>query len=96
MDEVQNQEEVKTEETTEQPAEGLMSNATLEKEETTQDEGMATKSADQVVEGEDLENVEFERPDYFPEKFWDKKDGPDVEGIAKGYTELEKAFHKKK
>ena len=95
MDEVQNQEEVKTEETTEQPAEGLMSNATLEKEETTQDEGMATKSADQVVEGEDLENVEFERPDYFPEKFWDKKDGPDVEGIAKGYTELEKAFHKK-
>jgi|TARA_A100001388_G_C28766772_1_gene501207 hypothetical protein len=95
MDEVQNQEEVKTEEITEQPAEGLMSNATLEKEETTQDEGMATKSADQVVEGEDLENVEFERPDYFPEKFWDKKDGPDVEGIAKGYTELEKAFHKK-
>ena len=70
MDEVLNQEELKTEETTEQlaeqPAEGLMSNATLEKEETTQDEGMATKSADQVIEGEDLENVEFERPDYFP------------------------------
>ena len=99
MDEVLNQEELKTEETTEQsaeqPAEGLMSNATLEKEETTQDEGMATKSADQVVEGEDLENVEFERPDYFPEKFWNKKDGPDVEGLAKGYVEVEKAFHKK-
>ena len=95
MDETQNQEEVKTEETTEQPEQGLMSKATLEQEETTQDEGMATKPGDQVVEGEDLDNVEFERPDYFPEKFWDKKDGPDVEGIAKGYTELEKAFHKK-
>ena len=60
MDEVQNQEAIKTEETTEQPAEGLMSNASLEKEETTQDEGMATKSVDQVVEGEDLENDEDE------------------------------------
>ena len=95
MDEVQNQEEVKTEETTEQQAEGLMSNATLEKEETTQDEGMATKSADQVVEGEDLENVKFERPEHWQEKFWDDKEGPDPDKLMHSYNALEKDYHKK-
>ena len=95
MDEVQNQEEVKTEETTEQPAEGLMSNATLEKEETTQDEGMATKSADQVVEGEDLDNVKFERPEHWQEKFWDDKEGPDPDKLMHSYNALEKDYHKK-
>ena len=33
----------------------------------------------------------FDRPDYYPEKFWDE-DGPDVEKLAKSYAELEKAF----
>mgnify|MGYP005992505723 CR=1 FL=1 len=33
----------------------------------------------------------IERPDYYPEKFWDE-DGPDVEKLAKSYAELEKAF----
>ena len=99
MDEVLNQEELKTEETTEQsaeqPAEGLMSNATLEKEETTQDEGMATKSADQVIEGEDLENVKFERPEHWQEKFWDDKEGPDPDKLMHSYNALQKEFHKK-
>ena len=33
----------------------------------------------------------IDRPDYYPEKFWDE-DGPDVEKLAKSYAELEKAF----
>ena len=39
-----------------------------------------------VDDGEPLE-----RPDFYPEKFWDD-DGPDVEKLAKSYAELEKAF----
>ena len=33
----------------------------------------------------------LERPEYYPEKFWDE-DGPDVEKLAKSYAELEKKF----
>jgi len=95
MDETQNQEELKTEETTEQPEQGLMSKATLEQEETTQDEGMATKPGDQVVEGEDLDNVQFEKPEHWQDKFWDEKEGPDPDKLMKSYNELEKAYHKK-
>ena len=40
----------------------------------------------------DTEDKEpLERPDYYPEKFWDE-DGPDVEKLAKSYAELEKQF----
>lgn len=35
----------------------------------------------------------LERPDYWPEKFWNKDENqPDVESLAKSYTELEKKF----
>lgn len=37
------------------------------------------------------DNEPLDRPDYYPEKFWDE-DGPDVEKLAKSYSELEKAF----
>lgn len=33
----------------------------------------------------------LERPDYFPQQFWDD-DGPDVEKLAKSYNELRKQF----
>ena len=95
MDETQNQEEVKTEETTEQPEQGLMSKASLEPETTGEDEGMETKPGDQVVEGEDLDNVQFEKPDHWQDKFWDDKEGPDPDKLMKSYNELEKAYHKK-
>lgn len=44
-------------------------------------------------EGEQVEvdDEPIERPDFYPEKFWDE-DGPDVEKLAKSYAELEKAF----
>lgn len=37
------------------------------------------------------DDTPLERPDYYPEKFWDE-DGPDVEKLAKSYAELEKKF----
>jgi len=42
--------------------------------------------AKQVVEDE--EEIEFVRPEFFPENFWSEDDGPDVEGLAKAYSEL--------
>jgi hypothetical protein len=33
----------------------------------------------------------LERPDYYPEKFWDEN-GPDIEKLAKSYNELQKQF----
>jgi hypothetical protein len=38
------------------------------------------------------EDTEFVRPEYFPEKFWNDEDGPDVEGLVKSYREMEKNF----
>ena len=39
----------------------------------------------------DTDDDPIERPEYYPEKFWDE-DGPDVERLAKSYAELEKQF----
>lgn len=39
------------------------------------------------------DDTPLERPDFWPEKFWIKDDSiPDLEGISKSYTELEKKF----
>jgi len=38
------------------------------------------------------EEVEYEKPDYFPDKFWNQEDGPDIEGLVKSYKEMEKNF----
>lgn len=38
------------------------------------------------------DNDEYERPEYFPEKFWDEKEGPDIEALVKSYNELQKKF----
>jgi hypothetical protein len=38
------------------------------------------------------EEVEYDRPDYFPEKFWNQEEGPDIEGLVKSYKEMEKNF----
>jgi len=77
-----------------QPVEdkGLMSQPHEDTKEVS-DDGMSTGKQEEVLDGEDLENLEFTKPDTFPEKFWDEKDGPDVEGLAKAYGELEKKFH---
>lgn len=70
---------------------GLMAGVEAEvKEEEIQDEGMVTANPGDVVEGEDIEGVEYERPDEFPTKFWDEKEGPDIENLVKSYNNLEK------
>ncbi len=70
---------------------GLMAGVEAEvKEEEIQDEGMATANPSDVVEGEDIEGVEYERPDNFPKKFWDDKEGPDIEKMVDSYNSLEK------
>ena len=38
------------------------------------------------------EEVDYERPEYFPEKFWNQEEGPDIEGLVKSYKEMEKNF----
>jgi hypothetical protein len=70
---------------------GLMANTEVEEtQEDIKDEGMATANPEDTVEGEDLEGVEYERPDDFPTKFWDEKEGPDIENLVKSYNNLEK------
>jgi hypothetical protein len=47
------------------------------------------------VQGDPTEqdDTPLERPDFWPEKFWNKDDqAPDLEGISKSYVELEKKF----
>ena len=45
------------------------------------------------VQGQEPEDSPLERPDFWPEKFWNKdKAEPDLEGISKSYVELEKKF----
>ena len=68
-------------------------NFTPAQEETTEEQPMSVfeqdPNEDAPIEVDDDEP--FDRPDYYPEKFWDE-DGPDVEKLAKSYAELEKAF----
>jgi len=55
---------------------------------------MTTESA--PTEGQVTEEAAVEvasRPDYLPEKFWNAEEGaPNIEGMAKSYSELEKKF----
>lgn len=70
---------------------GLMANTEVEEtQEEIKDEGMATANPEDTVEGEDLEGVEYERPDNFPKKFWDDEKGPDIEKMVDSYNSLEK------
>tara|TARA_R110000823_G_scaffold78840_6_gene179698 strand:- start:1071 stop:1904 length:834 start_codon:yes stop_codon:yes gene_type:complete len=45
----------------------------------------------QTVASEE-EPTEYVRPEYFPDKFWNDEDGPDIEGLVKSYSEMEKNF----
>jgi len=54
------------------------------------DEGL--QSLDEVTVAKEGEETEFERPEWYPEKFWNEDDGPDLENLAKSYNELQKKF----
>ena len=43
---------------------------------------------DEGTTDEQEEDHEWVRPDFWPEQFWDDKEGPDVEKLAKSYQEL--------
>lgn len=34
----------------------------------------------------------IDRPEWYPEKFWNDNDGPDIENLVKSYNELQKKF----
>jgi len=46
----------------------------------------------QAAPQEDKPEEELTRPDWYPEKFWDEKEGPDLENLSKAYNELLKKF----
>ena len=67
---------------------------TQAQEETTTEEApmRATEpTPDELATQEAEADEPIERPDYFPQQFWDD-DGPDVEKLAKSYNELRKQF----
>ena len=71
---------------------GLLDNVTVEDEQTTTSQEQT--NLDHIQKQPDAEdNTPIERPDFWPEKFWNKdKAEPDLEGISKSYSELEKQF----
>ena len=82
--------------------EGLMAQATIEDESQDNQQPEETishiqpepglQSLDDVTVAAEDEEMEFDRPDWFPEKFWNKEEGPDLENMAKSYNELQKKF----
>jgi len=75
----------------EAPQEGLV-NFQQEQEAPTQEAPFPIHEPEEDASFNDVDDDEpLERPDYYPAKFWDE-DGPDVEKLANGYAELEKAF----
>ena len=56
-------------------------------EETTEDQ-----TIDHRADSDEPDDDVYDRPDWFPEKFWDEKEGPDLENLTKSYQELQKQF----
>jgi hypothetical protein len=82
-----------------QTEEGLLDSAQLESDESQKEpetishlQEDAQPSVEQVTVAEDDEPVEFERPDWYPDKFWNEEEGPDLENLVKSYNELQKKF----
>lgn len=80
--------------TTEEVAapDGLMAATALEEEKAVEEGETIEHRADAEVEDQPTEEETLERPEWFPEKFWDEKEGPDLENIVKSYEELQKKF----
>lgn len=70
---------------------GLLDSALAEEEQTTESQEQSISHTTPDPNAED--DTPLERPDFWPEKFW-KKDSnePDLEGLSKSYSELEKQF----
>jgi hypothetical protein len=71
---------------------GLLASAAAEEEQTTEGQEQSISHVETPANTEE-DDGPLERPDFWPEKFW-KKDSnePDLEGLSKSYSELEKQF----
>ena len=79
------------EEVEETQTSGLMAEEAKNMEsEETDGESINTHQDENTGEEEKGEGEIYERPDWFPAKFWDEKDGPNIENMAKSITHLEK------
>ncbi len=89
MDEEKNVTE--DQEVKEEQPQGLMAEEakTMESEDTNE-EGINTHQDENIGAEEEGEGEIYERPDWFPEKFWHEKDGPNIENMAKSLNSLEK------
>ena len=89
-----NDEKDVAQETTQEQATGLMAEEAqnIESEDNNvEEEGISHIQNEEVGAEEELAEGEvYERPDWFPEKFWDEKDGPNIENMAKSINHLEK------
>lgn len=81
--------------------EGLMAQAQVEAEDNQQPEETTIShiqpeagpaSLDDVTVANEGEEVEFAKPDWYPDKFWNEEEGPDLENLVKSYNELQKKF----
>lgn len=80
---------------------GLMAQAQIEAEDNQQPEESTIShiqpeagpaSLDDVTVANEDEEVEFAKPEWYPDKFWNDDDGPDLENLVKSYNELQKKF----
>lgn len=78
--------------TEEAAPDGLMASVALEDDKALEEGETIEHRADEEVEVEPTEEETFERPEFIPEKFWDDKEGPDLEKMMKSYDELQKQF----
>jgi len=81
--------------------EGLMAQAQIEAEDNQQPEETTIShiqpeagpaSLDDVTVANEDEEVEFSKPEWYPDKFWNDDEGPDLENLVKSYNELQKKF----
>ena len=72
---------------------GLLESAAAEEAPDTQTTEGQEQSISHLQSDKKEDDIPLERPDFWPEKFWNKEEKvPDLEGISKSYVELEKKF----
>ena len=79
---------------------GLLAEASAESDDNQQEQQESTishvetppdsepQTVDEVTVAAEDEEMEFVRPDWYPEKFWNEDDGPDLENLVKSYNAL--------
>ena len=86
--EQENQQEEVSRETPEEKESLLLDSVKQEEDQTEEQDTISHREDDEV----DPDSVEFEKPDYYPEKFWDEEEGLQIEKLVKSYNVLEKQF----